>query len=72
MNSRATVSVQSKVILKYSSLKLKTTEGDLAFSSAAHNLWNHLPLHIRSEDNFEHLKSAKCEVFVLLTAFEKK
>ena len=45
-------------LLKYpSSLKLKETLGDRAFSSAAPNLWNNLPLHVRLEDNFEHLKS---------------
>ena len=45
------------LILKYPSLKLKKTLGDRAFSSAAPNLSNNLPLHIRLEDNFERLKS---------------
>ncbi|CAH3117191.1 unnamed protein product [Porites lobata] len=43
--------------LIYPSLKLKKTLGNRAFSSAAPNLWNNLPLHIRLEDNFEHFKS---------------
>ena len=47
----------SGLILKYPSLKLKETLGDRAFSSAAPNLWNNLPLHIRLEDNFERFKS---------------
>ena len=47
----------SGLILKYRSLKLKKTLGDRAFSSAAPNLWNNLPLHIRLEDNFERFKS---------------
>ena len=47
----------SGLILKYPSLKLKKTLGDRAFSSAAPNLWNNLPLHIRLEDNFECFKS---------------
>ena len=47
----------SGLILKYPSLKLKKTLGDRAFSSAAPNLWNNLPLHIRLEDNFERFKS---------------
>ena len=34
----------SGLILKYPSLKLKKTLGDRAFSSAALNLWNNLPL----------------------------
>ena len=38
----------SGLILKYR---------DRAFSSAAPNLWNNLPLHIRLEDNFERFKS---------------
>ena len=42
-------------ILKYPSfppsLKLKKTLGGRSFSSAAPNLWNNLPLHIRLEDN---------------------
>ena len=46
----------SDLILKYPSLKLKKTLGDRAFS-AAPNLWNNLPLHIRLEDNFERFKS---------------
>ena len=46
----------SGLILKYPSLKLKKTLGDRAFSSAAANLWNSLPLHIL-EDNFERFKS---------------
>ena len=37
------------LILKYPSLKLKNTLGDRAFSSAAPNLWNNLPLHFRLE-----------------------
>ena len=37
----------SGLILKYPSLKLKKALGDRAFSSAAPNLWNNLPLHIR-------------------------
>ena len=45
------------LILKYPSLKVKKTLGDRAFSSAAPNLWNNLPLHIRLEDNFERFKS---------------
>ena len=45
------------LVLKYPSLKLKKTLGDRAFSSAAPNLWNNLPLHIRLEDNFERFKS---------------
>ena len=48
-------------ILKYASfppsLKLKKTLGGRSFSSAAPNLWNNLPLHIRLEDNFERFKS---------------
>ena len=44
-------------MLKYPSPKLKKTLGDRAFSSAAPNLWNNLPLHIRLEDNFERFKS---------------
>ena len=48
-------------ILKYPSfppsLKLKKTLGGRSFSSAAPNLWNNLPLHIRLEDNFERFKS---------------
>ena len=71
-NSGATVSVQTKVRLKCSRLKLKKTLGDLAFSSAAANLWNDLLLHICSGDNFEHFKSAKCEAFVLPTSNGKK
>ena len=71
-DSGATVSVHTRVSLKYSRLKLKKTLGDLAFSSAAPNLWNNLPLHICSEDNFEHFKSAKCEAFVLPTSNGKK
>lgn len=71
-NSGATVSVQTKVSLKCSRLKLKKTLGDLAFSSAAANLWNDLLLHICSGDNFEHFKSAKCEAFVLPTSNGKK
>ena len=47
----------SGLIFKYPSLKLKETFGDSAFSSAAPNLWNNLPLHIRLEDNFERFKS---------------
>ena len=47
----------SGLIFKYPSLKLKKTLGDRAFSSAATNLWNNLPRHIRLEDNFERLKS---------------
>ena len=47
----------SGLILKYPSLKLKKTLGDRAFSSAAPNLWNNLPLHIRLKDNFERFKS---------------
>ena len=47
----------SGLILKYPSLKLKKTLRDRAFSSAAPNLWNNLPLHIHLEDNFEHYKS---------------
>ena len=47
----------SGLILKYPSLKLKKTSGDRAFSSAAPNLWNSLPLHIRFVDNFERFKS---------------
>ena len=43
--------------LKYPSLKLKKTLGDRAFSSAAPNLWNSLPLHIRLVDNFERFKT---------------
>ena len=45
------------IAVKYPSLKLKKTSGDRAFSSAAPNLWNNLPLHIRLEDNFERFKS---------------
>ena len=44
-------------ILKYPSLKLKKTLGDRAFSSAAPNLWNSLPLHIRLVDNFKRFRS---------------
>ena len=44
-------------MLKYPSPKLKKTLGDRAFSSAAPNLWNNLPLHTRLEDNFERFKS---------------
>ena len=47
----------SGLILKYPSLKLKKTLRDHAFSSAAPNLWNNLPLHIRLEYNFERFKS---------------
>ena len=47
----------SGLILKYPSLKLKKTLGGRAFSSAAPNLWNNLPLLIRLEDNFERFKS---------------
>ena len=47
----------SGLILKYPSLKLKKTLGDRVFSSAAPNLWNSLPLHIRLLDNFERFKS---------------
>ena len=47
----------SGLILKYPSLKLKKTLGDRAFSSAAPNLRNSLPLHIRLVDNFERFKS---------------
>ena len=47
----------SGLILKYPCLKLKKTLGDRAFLSAAPNLWNNLPLHIRLEDNFERFKS---------------
>ena len=47
----------SCLILKYPSLKLKKTLRDRAFSSAAPNLWNNLPLHIHLEDNFERYKS---------------
>ena len=55
--------------LKYPSLKLKKTSGDRAFSSAAPNLWNSLPLHIRLVDNFERFKSLlKTHFFIL--AFE--
>ena len=43
--------------LKYPGLKLKKTLGDRAFSSAAPNLWNNLPLDIRLVDNFERFKS---------------
>ncbi|CAH3026481.1 unnamed protein product [Porites evermanni] len=43
--------------LNYPSLKLKKTLGDRAYSSAAPNLWNNLPLHIRLEDDFERFKS---------------
>ena len=43
--------------LKYPSLKLKKTLGDRAFSSAAPNLWNNLPLHIHLVDNFERFKT---------------
>ena len=43
----------SGLILKYPCLKLKKTLGDRAFSPAAPNLWNNLPLHIR----LEHFKS---------------
>ena len=71
-NSGATVSVQTKVSLKCSRLKLKKTLGDLAFSSAAANLCNDLLLHICSGDNFEHFKSAKCEAFVLPISNGKK
>ena len=42
--------------LKYPSLKLKKTLGDRAFSSAAPNVWNSLPLHIRLVGNFERFK----------------
>ena len=38
-------------------LKLKKILGDRVFSSAAPNLRNNLPLHIRLEDNFERFKS---------------
>ena len=55
-NSRAIISVQLAV-LKYPCLKLKKTLGDRAFSSAAPDLGNNLPLHIRLEDNFELFKS---------------
>ena len=34
----------SGLILKYRGLKLKKTSGDRAFSSAAPNLWNNLPI----------------------------
>ena len=47
----------SELILKYPSLKLKETLGDRALSSAAPNLWNSLPLHIRLVDNFERFTS---------------
>ena len=47
----------SGLILKYPSLKLKKTLGARAFSSAAPNLWNNLPLHIHLEDTFERFKS---------------
>ena len=47
----------SGLILKHPSLKLKKTLRDRAFSSAALNLWNNLPLHIHLEDNFERYKS---------------
>ena len=55
--SRKNQNFEWKTTLKYSSLKLKKTLGDLAFSSAAPNLWNNLPLHIRLDDNFERFKS---------------
>ena len=38
-------------------LKLKKILEDRVFSSAAPNLRNNLPLHIRLEDNFERFKS---------------
>ena len=47
----------SGLILRYPNLKLKKTLGDRVFSSAAPNLRNNLPLHIRLEDNFERFKS---------------
>ena len=47
----------SGLILKSPSLKLKKTLGNRVFSSAAPNLWNNLPLHIRLEDNFKRFKS---------------
>ena len=65
---------------QYPSLKLKKTLEDRAFPSAAPNLWNNLPLHIRLEDNsadnFERFKSLLkthlylkriCNVFSLLS-----
>ncbi|CAH3024975.1 unnamed protein product [Porites evermanni] len=51
------LTVGSIDVAPYPSLKLKKTLGDRAFSSAAPNLWNNLPLHIRLEDNFERFKS---------------
>ena len=41
------------LILKYPGLKLKMTLGDRAFSSAAPNLWNNLPLDIHLADSIE-------------------
>ncbi|CAH3028999.1 unnamed protein product [Porites evermanni] len=43
--------------LTVGSIDVVPTLGDRAFSSAAPNLWNNLPLHIRLEDNFERFKS---------------
>ena len=58
-------SASDQIILKYpSSLKLKKTLGDRAFSSAAPNLWNNLPLHIRLEDNFERFKFYLTHIFL--------
>ena len=48
----------SGLVLSYlilSSLNLKKTLGNGAFSSAAADLWKNLPLHSRLEDNFERL-----------------
>ena len=57
----------SGLILKYPSLKLKKTLGDRAFSSAAPNLRNSLPLHIHLVDNFECFKSLlKMHLFKLV------
>ena len=59
------------LILKYFSLKLKKTLGDRAFSSAAPNLWNNLPLHIRLKNNFERFKSLlKTHPFRLVCVME--
>ena len=54
----------SGLILRYPSLKLKNTLGDRAFSSAAPNLKNNLPLHICLEDNFERFKSYLKRIFL--------
>ena len=47
----------SGLILRHPSLKMKKTLGDRAFSSAAANLRNSLPLQICVVDNFDRFKS---------------